>query len=165
MKRIQEGLWQIVTPFPELARHEAYKQREELEAHPRTTRGLPYVLPYFIASRGETMLVDCGWNTDDGYAAIREQLQNLGSDSSAIRDLVITHAHPDHCGLAGRLKAESGCSVWMHEREVGFLGRRNFSPEKLMEEMERWSQRHGAPAGDRPKIASESMPMPLIGAS
>lgn len=159
MKRIQEGIWQIVAPFPDFTRHEAYKQREELEAHPRTTRGLPYVLPYFIVSKGETMLVDCGWNTDDGYAAIKEQLQEIGSDSSEIGDLVITHAHPDHCGLAGRLKAEAGCTVWMHELEVGILGRRDFSPEKLLEEMDRWSKRHGAPPGDRPEIDSGSMPM------
>ena len=160
MKRIQEGIFQIVTPFPAYARHEAYEQREELEAHPRVTRGLPYVLPYFIASKGETMLVDCGWNTDDGYAAIREQLGEIGSDISEIRDLVITHAHPDHCGLAGRLKAETGCTVWMHEREVGFLGSRHNSPENLQEEMDRWFTRHGVPAGDRPEIERGPMPMP-----
>ena len=159
MKRIREGIYQLVVPFPEFARQEAYRQREELEAHPRVTRGLPYALPYFIVSRGETMLVDCGWNTDDGYAALREQLQEIGSDVSDIRDLVVTHAHPDHCGLAGRLKAESGCAVWMHEREVGFLGSRYFSPERLLEEMDRWFQRYGVPPEDRPEIERGSMPM------
>jgi glyoxylase-like metal-dependent hydrolase (beta-lactamase superfamily II) len=159
MKRIQEGVYQIVTPFPEFRREEAYRLREEMEREPRVTRGLPYVLAYFITSRGESLLVDCGWNTDDSRAALMEQIQEIGGELSDIRSLLLTHAHPDHCGLAGRLKDETGCSVWMHEAEIDFLRSRYASPEDLQERMHEWFSRHGVTGEDREEMERSSMPM------
>lgn len=159
MKRIQPGIHQIVTPFPEYEREEAYRMRHDLEAHPRVTRGLPYVLPYFISSRGDTLLVDCGWNTDDTYEALQEQLAEVGARIADVQTLVLTHAHPDHCGLAGRLKKEAGCTVWMHEVEAGFLRSRYASPEELLDRMDIWYRRHGVSEDDRPELERGSMPM------
>ena len=159
MKRIDEGIYQLVTPFPEYPRQEAYAQRQELEAHPRVTRGLPYVLPYFIISRGETLLVDCGWNTDDAMAALTEQLPDCGSDVSEIQTLLLTHAHPDHFGLAGRLQEETGCSVWMHEREIAVLQSRYVSPADLLDRMDVWFRQHGVSSDDRPELEHGSMAM------
>ncbi|MDO8615989.1 MAG: MBL fold metallo-hydrolase [Dehalococcoidia bacterium] len=159
MKRIQEGIHQIVTPFPEFERAEAYRLREDLETHPRVTRSLPYVLPYFIASRGETALVDCGWNTDDAREALDEQLSEAGAGIGDIQTLVLTHAHPDHCGLAGRLKDESGCAIWMHDLESPFLESRYVAPEELLDRMDEWFGRHGVDPIDREEIERGSMPM------
>ncbi len=159
MKRICDGIHQLVTPFPEFRRQEAYALRQELEARPRVTRGLPYVLPYFITSQGETLLVDCGWNTDDAMAAIGEQLQEIGSDVSEVQQLLLTHAHPDHMGLAGRLKEETGCSVWMHELEISVLKSRYTSPEELLDRMDAWFRQHGVSEDDRPELEHGSMAM------
>ena len=71
MKKIREGIYQLVTPFPDYQIQEAYELRKDLEAKPRVTRGLPYVLPYLVTSRGEQLLVDCGWSTDDAHTARR----------------------------------------------------------------------------------------------
>lgn len=158
MKRIREGIYQIVSPFPEFSREEAYRLRHELEQHPRVTRGLPYVLPYFIASRGDTILVDCGWNTQDAHAALTEQMREFGAGLSDIDTLVLTHAHPDHCGLAGRLKEETGCSIWIHELEAAVIFSRYVKPEELLDRMDAWYARHGVPADDRPEIERGSMP-------
>ena len=159
MKRIREGIYQIVSPFPEYRKEEAYDMRHDLEAHPRVTKGLPYVLPYFIASRGDNLLVDCGWNTDDAHFALDEQLKEAGSELKDIQTLVLTHAHPDHCGLSGRLKEETGCTIWMHEAEAGFLQSRYVEPEELLKHMDEWAARHGVPVADRPDIERGSMPM------
>jgi glyoxylase-like metal-dependent hydrolase (beta-lactamase superfamily II) len=159
MKQVAPGIYQIVTPFPEYKREESYHLREDLEAHPRVTRGLPYVLPYFITSRGDSLLVDCGWNTDDAHEALVEQLHEAGADLSDVRNLAITHAHPDHCGLAGRLKEETGCTIWMHEVETGFLRSRYADPEELLDRMDVWYARHGVSNEDRPEIERGSMPM------
>ena len=43
MKRIREGIYQIVSPFPEYRKDEVYQMRHDMEAHPRVTRCLPYV--------------------------------------------------------------------------------------------------------------------------
>ncbi len=159
MKRIQEGIHQIVTPFPEFQRAEAYEMRGDLESHPRVTRSLPYVLPYFIASRGETALIDCGWNTDDAYLALGEQLGEAGAGVGDVQKLVLTHAHPDHCGLSGRVKEASGCEIWMHELEVGFLESRYVAPEELLDRMDEWFGRLGVEPVDREEIERGSMPM------
>ena len=159
MKRIQAGIHQIVTPFPEYERAEAYRFRTELEAHPRVTRGLPYVLPYFIASRGDTLLIDCGWNTDDAYAALEEQLREAGAGVDDVQTLALTHAHPDHCGLAGRLKAKTGCTIWMHELEAGYIQSRYADPDDLLGRMDAWYTQHGVSEDDRPDLERGSMPM------
>ena len=159
MKLIQEGIYQIVSPFPEFQRKDAYELRWDLEEHPRVTKGLPYVLLYFIVSRGETMLVDCGWNTDDSLLALQEQLQERGTDVTEIDKLLLTHAHPDHCGLGGRLKELTECSIWMHAAEVGFLDSRYRNPDALLGRMHEWFAKHGVDDKDKEELERSSMPM------
>jgi glyoxylase-like metal-dependent hydrolase (beta-lactamase superfamily II) len=55
------------------------------------------------------VLIDCGWNTDDAYGALEEGMKEHGAQPSEITKLVITHVHPDHYGMAGRLKQLSSC--------------------------------------------------------
>lgn len=162
MKRVHEGIHQIVSPFPDFGRKEAYHLREDLESRPRVMRGLPYVLPYFISSRGETLLVDCGWDTDDAHLALKEQLREIGTDISEIRSLLLTHAHPDHCGLAGRLKEEADVAVMIHEAEAPFLTSRYRSTEALLDEMDNWFQQHGVSPDDRSELERGSMPMRFL---
>ena len=92
--KILEGVYQLLTPFPQYDYEEAKRLRGELERNPRVTKGLPYVMPYLIKHGGDTMLVDCGWNTDVAYAALEEGMREHGSHPSEITQLVITHVHP-----------------------------------------------------------------------
>lgn len=159
MKRVYEDIYQIVSPFPEFQRKEAYQFRQDLEANPRVTKGLPYVLLYYTVSKGETMLVDCGWNTDDALLALQEQLRDIGSDVTDVRQLLLTHAHPDHCGLGGRLKELAGCTVHLHELEAAFLGSRYDAPEELLRRMDGWLAQNGVPEEERTELERASMPM------
>lgn len=159
MKRVHEGIYQLITPFPDYQKHEAYRLRDDLEAHPRVTRGLPYVLPYLITSRGDNLLLDCGWSTDEAHQALSEQLADIGTGIPDLQKLVITHAHPDHCGLAGRLKQESGCLVALHELEADFMRTRYEKPEELLDSLEAWYARWGVPPDDREEMERGSMPM------
>jgi glyoxylase-like metal-dependent hydrolase (beta-lactamase superfamily II) len=159
VKRVQEGIYQLISPFPEFEREEAYRLRIDMEEHPRVTKGLPYVMPYAITSRGETLLVDCGWATDDSHAALSEQLNDLGLGIDDITNLVLTHAHPDHCGLAGRLKEEADCAVFMHELEIDFLRTRYTEPEGLLERMGEWLKEHGVEQEDVEDLERGSMPV------
>lgn len=59
-------------------------------------------------------LIDVGPDTDAAYAAVRDGLASAGVGIDALRRIVITHAHFDHCGLAGRLHADSGARVAAH---------------------------------------------------
>jgi len=159
LKRIQEGIYQIVSPFPEYERKEAYRLRSDMEEHPRVTKGLPYVMPYAITSRGETLLVDCGWATDDSYDALSEQLNEIDIGIDDITKLVLTHAHPDHCGLAGRLHDEAKCEVYMHEIEIDFLRTRYTEPEDILKKMAVWLKQHGVQQDDVEDLERGSMPV------
>lgn len=66
----------------------------------------------------ELALVDTGPNTDEALAVLRTSLAAYGYTLADIRYLVITHAHPDHYGLAARIVAESGARVCSHHINV-----------------------------------------------
>ena len=60
------------------------------------------------------VLIDCGMNTDETWAILKEQLRRHGLGVTDLQHVYITHAHIDHMGLAGRLAKEAGVSVWVN---------------------------------------------------
>ncbi|MBW4081107.1 MBL fold metallo-hydrolase [Paenibacillus sp. S150] len=72
-----------------------------------------YILP---DRNGQLTVIDPGPHTAEAEAAWEAVLQELNSSWSKIRDIVVTHHHPDHYGLAGWLQSRSGGKVWMSER-------------------------------------------------
>ncbi len=69
----------------------------------------------YLLDSPEPTLVDVGPNTEEAMAALRAGLDAYGHALADIRHLVITHAHPDHYGLAARVVAESGAQVYSHQ--------------------------------------------------
>ncbi len=157
--KIVDGVYQLLTPFPQFTIEDAKALRRDLEEHPRVTKGLPYVLPYLIKDGGDTVLVDCGWNTDTAYQALEEGMKEHGSHPSEITRLAITHVHPDHFGMAGRLKRLSGCDVLIHEKDAEFINARYFAPKGLTDEMTKYMEAHGVPPMDAPSMSMGSMNM------
>ena len=157
--KVLDGVYQLLTPFPQYGYEEAKRLRVELEQKPRVIKGLPYVMPYLIKHGGDTLLVDCGWNTDVAYAALEEGMRECGSHPSEITQLLITHVHPDHYGMSGRLKQVSDCQVIMHEREAEFIASRYNAPRGLTDEMERYMSQHGVPEMKAPEMSKGSMDM------
>lgn len=157
--QILEGVYQLLTPFPQFTIEDAKKLRVELEEHPRVTKGLPYVLPYMLKSGGDTVLVDCGWNTDSAYQALEEGMKEHGSHPGEISQLVITHIHPDHYGMAGRLKRLADCEVIVHEKDAEIIHDRYFAPKGLTDEMSTFMSTNGVPDLSAPDMAKGSMNM------
>lgn len=56
-------------------------------------------------------LIDAGPLTDDAFEALKAGLKELGYSLKDIEQLIITHAHHDHFGQAGRIVEESGAPV------------------------------------------------------
>ncbi len=157
--QIIDGIYQLLTPFPQFSIEDAKALRRELEDHPRVTKGLPYVLPYLLKAGGDTVLVDCGWNTDSAYQALEEGMKEHGSHPTEIAKLVITHVHPDHYGMAGRLKRISSCDVVVHEKDAEVIHSRYFSPKNLTDEMSKFMATNGVPAQNAPGMSQGSMNM------
>jgi glyoxylase-like metal-dependent hydrolase (beta-lactamase superfamily II) len=157
--QIIPGIYQLLTPFPQFTFDEAKGLRRDLEAHPRVTKGLPYVLPYLLKDGDDTVLVDCGWNTDSAYQALEEGMKEHGSHPTEVNKLVITHVHPDHYGMAGRLKQLSSCEVVVHEKDSEVIAARYFAPKGLMEQMAGFMESNGVPPMDTTGMSRGSMGM------
>lgn len=156
---IIEGIYQLLTPFPQFTFEEAKNLRIELEAKPRVTKGLPYVMPYMVRGGGETMLIDCGWNTDSAYSALEEGMKEHNSHPTEISKLFITHVHPDHYGMAGRLKQLSTLDLIIHEKDAEVINARYFSPKALTEDMGKFMEINGVPPMESPTLSRGSMGM------
>jgi glyoxylase-like metal-dependent hydrolase (beta-lactamase superfamily II) len=82
---------------------------------------LGYTLVYAIDSPSGPVLVDAGWNHPDAWEALSGGLTALGLDVSAVSGVVVTHFHPDHAGLAGRVREVSGGWIAMHEDDAALV--------------------------------------------
>lgn len=82
---------------------------------------LGYTLVYALESPAGPVLVDAGWNHPDAWAALSGGLATLGIDVASVRGVVVTHFHPDHAGLAGQVRQESGAWIAMHEADAALV--------------------------------------------
>ena len=80
---------------------------------------LAYVNAYLVQGDSGYLLVDTGWNTSEVFDSLQKQLAEIGVDTKEISQIVVTHIHPDHYGLAGRLKRLSGAELALHDIEKG----------------------------------------------
>lgn len=72
-----------------------------------------YILP---DEEGRITIIDPGPRSPETEMVWYGILQELNLSWNEVRDIVVTHHHPDHYGLAGWLQSHSGCKVWMTER-------------------------------------------------
>ncbi len=83
---------------------------------------IPYSLCYLIEdARGGLHIVDPGWSSDDNWASLARALAASGHTVDDIASVVVTHLHPDHLGMADRVRAASGATLVLHEREQAAL--------------------------------------------
>src|SRR5689334_5968910 len=96
--RVAPGVWSIPVPIP--------------------LSGLRYVLVYALELPGGVAVIDAGWDTDDAWNALVAGLAAVGYSPSDVRAIPITHIHPDHYGLAGRLREVSGAWIGLHPADA-----------------------------------------------
>ena len=73
---------------------------------------------YLLADPGGLVLVDGGL---PGYLPqLRSYLEGAGHSLGDIRAVLLTHAHPDHTGVAAAAR-QAGADVWVHERDAAAL--------------------------------------------
>jgi glyoxylase-like metal-dependent hydrolase (beta-lactamase superfamily II) len=126
---------------------------------PLSDSPLGTVNAYAVRVPGGLCLVDCGWDTPEAYAALQDELRNLGCSIRDVHELLITHIHPDHFGLADHLARESGARVSMHRLEAVYVGARYGDVRALITAMEDWLRIHGVPPAELGQMAEGSLQM------
>ena len=113
---------------------------------PMVGPALPYVMPYaFIGSEGVS-LFDAGFGTPAAIEAMTKELATLGFEPKDIRRLFISHAHPDHIGMASWVKEQSPeAEVLMLEREWQWIQDRWLDNAAWTQLSDQWLVAHGVP--------------------
>lgn len=109
VERLAGGLWSVPVPIPDSP--------------------LRYTLCYLVPGDDGLVVVDPGWNTEEGWQALTAGLAAAGAAVGDVLGVVATHVHPDHHGLSRRLRAESGGWVAMHPAE------RDTLPQRIEQEL------------------------------
>ena len=78
---------------------------------------------YVLESSQGPFLVDTGWNHDLAWADLLSGLEACGTSVAEVQGVIITHHHPDHLGLVGRVREASGCWVGMHDADIDLVTR------------------------------------------
>jgi glyoxylase-like metal-dependent hydrolase (beta-lactamase superfamily II) len=84
---------------------------------------LGYTLVYALQSPAGPVLIDSGWQHADSWDALCGGLAALGLDVADVYGVIVTHHHPDHSGLAGRVREVSGAWVAMHAADIALIRR------------------------------------------
>lgn len=138
VERVRPGLWSIPVPLP---------------ANP-----LRYVLVYAFETPGGIALVDTGWSTDDAWTALTAGLAEAGYGIADVRAALITHIHPDHYGLAGRIREVSDAWVALHPADAALLpARYGMEVPELLGHMRMFLEACGVPAAVLDELTEASM--------
>jgi glyoxylase-like metal-dependent hydrolase (beta-lactamase superfamily II) len=128
VEQVRDGTWVIPVPIPENPLH--------------------YVLSYVLEADGGLVLVDVGWNDPGSFEALGAGLAELGATFADVTGMLVTHIHPDHYGLAGRVREESGAWIALHGLDAGQIRGRYSEVDRLIEDNVVWLTAAGAPAED-----------------
>jgi glyoxylase-like metal-dependent hydrolase (beta-lactamase superfamily II) len=123
VEQVRPGLWSIPVPIPQSP--------------------LRYTLSYAFVGDA-VVVVDPGWESPDGQAAVTAGLAAAGASIQDVRGVVVTHIHPDHHGLSGWLREQSGAWVAMHPVEAETLPARAWRDRPPTADPG-WLRRHGVP--------------------
>jgi glyoxylase-like metal-dependent hydrolase (beta-lactamase superfamily II) len=139
VEQVRPGLWSIPVPLP--------------------MNSLRYVLVYAFETDRGAYLVDAGWNTEEAFNALETGLNTAGFAMSDVRGVMVTHIHPDHYGLAGRIRAASDAWISLHPADAALIETRYIDMDDLLPRVRANLERAGAPVDVLDELKNASMPV------
>lgn len=129
MEQVRDDVWAIAMPMP--------------GGH------IPYSFVYLYRdAEGALHVVDAGWDSDENWQSFVDGLTSIGAALADVKTIVVTHMHPDHLGMANRMRAATGAPLVMHREEQHALDGTNWTRNALTEHLDSW----GVPDDRRPEL-------------
>jgi len=132
--RVRDGIWSIPMAMP----------------NPH----LPYNLCYLVEDAvGRLHVIDPGWHTDENWSRLQRQLGTIGRQVGDIATIVATHLHPDHLGMAERIRSACDAGLVLLKREdeaARALAAASSATAATTDQMDEW----GVPEFRRAEVAS-----------
>lgn len=125
---VGQGIWSLPVPLP---------------GNP-----LRYVVPYALEVPGGLVLIDAGWDDDEPWQALQSGLAFMGASPADVRGVLVTHAHPDHYGLAPRIREISGAWIALHPADNHMLAFDDAQTDRHIESFADWLVKMGAPEAE-----------------
>lgn len=100
---------------------------------------------YLVCGDNDCLLIDPGANNDTAFDSLQRQLTEIGLTFKDITQILITHCHIDHYGLANRVKERSQAKILAHYRARDVIQSRVPSREAGIPQREQWLKLNGAP--------------------
>ena len=83
-------------------------------------------------------LIDTGWDSETAFNSLNRQLAEIGVGLPDISQIIVTHAHFDHYGLAGKIKQISNAKIYMHQRDQEIFRTRYAVTEEFLNNVVQW---------------------------
>lgn len=139
MAEIIPGIYQLPLPIP--------------------NNPLGYTNTYLVQGDDGYFLIDAGMNTEEALQSLKKQLTEIGINFKDISQIIVTHAHPDHYGLAGRLRQLSSAKIALHYLEKNLIASRHLNMDETAYQTEQWLHSNGMPANELPPPRPASVGM------
>lgn len=133
VEKVADGLWSLPVPIPDSP--------------------LRYVNVYALECRDGLVLIDAGWDDDASWSALTDGIRAIGCAIGDVQAVLVTHHHPDHWGLAPRVREASGAWIALHRRDAEVM-RPDGSPSERVSRMREHLVRHGVPADEARRTTS-----------
>jgi glyoxylase-like metal-dependent hydrolase (beta-lactamase superfamily II) len=138
VEQVRPGLWSIPVPLP--------------------NNPLRYVLVYLLELDAGVAVIDTGWSTEEAWATLVAGMAAAGYAPADVQAILITHIHPDHYGLAGRLREASGAWVGLHPADAALIpARYGLGIDGLLANMDALLIDAGVPDEVRTELTGASM--------
>ena len=129
---------------------------------PNPTSDRVFLNSYLIQGKDGWLMVDTGWGTAAAFDTVADGLSDLGIDFADIKEIVITHSHPDHYGLADKIRELSKAKLVLHQAEIPASTSKFTNMQDFLEMMAQWLQMNGASDEDLPRLLEASPGMKAV---
>lgn len=121
IERLDEGLWSVPVIFP---------------GNP-----MRYTLSYILTMGDECLVIDPGFDSDEGFGHLTAGLAAAGVGASEVTGILATHFHTDHLGMAKRLAQVSNAPIGLGVAERRYISDDSDAEEEVQldrDRMRRW---------------------------